>query len=119
MGRQNWPPVRLHARLRSYYSVISELGDRFLLCRMEPTKGQFRHALNHAGSAAQLRTRLVEAVTNLFAAPLPTPRDISDKEVSWLDEILQIAVRLRGAVKRDYRTRELEDIYGAEGAARF
>jgi hypothetical protein len=28
-------------------------------------------------------------------------------------------VRLRGAVKRDYRTRELEDIYGAEGAARF
>ena len=28
-------------------------------------------------------------------------------------------MRLRGAVKRDYRTRELEDIYGAEGTARF
>jgi hypothetical protein len=28
-------------------------------------------------------------------------------------------VRLRGAVKRDYRTRELADIYGTEGTARF
>ena len=36
-----------------------------------------------------------------------------------MNDILQIAVRLRGAVKRDYRTRELEDIYGAEGAARL
>jgi hypothetical protein len=103
----------------SYYSVISELGDRFLLCRLEPNKGQFRHALKHASRAPQMRARLVEAVTHLFAAPLPPPRDISDREIDWLNDILQIAVRLRGAVKRDYRTRELEDIYGAEGAARF
>jgi hypothetical protein len=66
-----------------------------------------------------MRARLVEAVTNLFAIPLPTPRDISDREINWLNDILQIAVRLRGAVKRDYRTRELEDIYGAEGPARL
>jgi Bifunctional DNA primase/polymerase, N-terminal len=32
----------------SYYGVISELGDRFLLCRMEPSKGQFRHALKQS-----------------------------------------------------------------------
>jgi hypothetical protein len=66
-----------------------------------------------------MRARLVEAVTNLFAAPLPSPRDINEREITWLNDILQVAVRLRGAVKRDYRTRELEDIYGAEGAARF
>ena len=103
----------------SYYGVISELGDRFLLCRMEPDKKQFLHAMKHANRAPQMRARLVEAVTNLFAAQLPPPRDISDREIHWLNDILQIAVRLRGAVKRDYRTRELEDIYGAEGAARF
>ena len=103
----------------SYYGVISELGDRFLLCRMEPDKKQFLHAIKHANRATQMRARLVEAVTNLFAAPLPPPRDISDREINWLNDILQIAVRLRGAVKRDYRTRELEDIYGAEGTARF
>ena len=103
----------------SYYGVISELGDRFLLCRMEPNEKQFLHAMKHANRATQMRARLVEAVTNLFAAPLPPPRDISDREINWLNDILQIAVRLRGAVKRDYRTRELEDIYGAEGTARF
>jgi hypothetical protein len=103
----------------SYYSVISELGDRFLLCRMEPDAKQFIHAIKHANRAPQMRARLVKAVTDLFAVPLPPPRDISDKEIKWLNDILQIAVRLRGAVKRDYRTRELEDIYGAEGTARF
>jgi hypothetical protein len=103
----------------SYYGVISELGDRFLLCRMAPDKKQFLHAIKHANRAAQMRAQLVEAVTNLFANPLPQPRSISDREVNWLNDILQITVRLRGAVKRDYRTRELEDIYGAEGTARL
>jgi hypothetical protein len=103
----------------SYYGVISELGDRFLLCRMEPDKDQFLHAIKYANRAAQMRARLVTVVTDLFANPLPPPRDISDKEIKWLNDILQIAVRLRGAVKRDYRTRELEDIYGVEGPARF
>jgi Bifunctional DNA primase/polymerase, N-terminal len=103
----------------SYYGVISELGDRFLLCRMGPDKRQFLHAIKHANRATQMRARLIEAVTNLFAIPLPPPRDINEREIAWLNDILQIAVRLRGAVKRDYRTRELEDIYGAEGAARL
>jgi hypothetical protein len=103
----------------SYYGVISELGDRFLLIRLEPNEKQFLHAIKYANRAAQMRARLVEAVTDLFAVPLPAPRDISDREINWLNDILQIAVRLRGAVKRDYRTRELEDVYGAEGRARF
>jgi hypothetical protein len=103
----------------SYYGVIGELGDRFLLCRMQPNKKQFLHAIKHANRAPQMRARLVRAVVDLFATPLPPPRDISDREVRWLNEILQIAVRLRGGIKRDYRTRELEDIYGAEGPARL
>src|SRR5262249_5509850 len=103
----------------SYYGVLSMPRDRFLPSRHEPSEGPFLHAIKHANRASQMRARLVEAVTDLFAAPLPAPRDISDREVGWLNDILQIAVRLRGAVKRDYRTRELEDIYGAEGPARF
>src|SRR5262249_56598831 len=90
-----------------------------LLCRMEPNAQQFLHAIKHANQAAQMRAKLVAAVTNLFAIPLPPRREIIDREIKWLNGILQIAVRLRGAVKRDYRTRELEDIYGAEGSARF
>jgi hypothetical protein len=103
----------------SYYGVLGELGDRFLLCRMKPNEDQFLHAIKHANRAAQMRARLVTAVTDLFANPLPPPRDINDKEIKWLNKILKIAVRLRAPVKRDYRTRELEDSYGAEGTARF
>ena len=65
----------------SYYGVISELGDRFLLCRLEPNEKQFLHAIKHANRATQMRARLVEAVTDLFAVPLPPPRDISDREI--------------------------------------
>ncbi|MBR0730357.1 bifunctional DNA primase/polymerase [Bradyrhizobium japonicum] len=103
----------------SFYGVVSELGDRFLLCRLEPDVDQFLHAMRNAHRATQMRSRLVEAVADLFATPLPAPRDIGAREVLWLNTILLVAVRLRGAVKRDYRTRELEDIYGAEGPARF
>lgn len=103
----------------SFYGVVSELGDRFLLCRLEPDANQFLHAMRNAHRATQMRSRLVEAVADLFATPLPAPRDIGAREVLWLNTILLVAVRLRGAVKRDYRTRELEDIYGAEGPARF
>ena len=103
----------------SYYGVIGELGDRFLLCRMEPNEDQFLFAIGHANQAAQMRARLVAAVTNLFVNPLPSPQIISAKEIKWLNKILKVAVRLRAAVKRDYRTRELEDTYGAEGTGRF
>src|SRR5262249_50412146 len=35
----------------SYYGVISELGDRFLLCRLAPDEKQFRHAIKNANRA--------------------------------------------------------------------
>jgi hypothetical protein len=103
----------------THYGLISELGDRFLLCRMNPDRRQFPYAVRRVSHAIQMRTRLVEAVTNLLAAVPLSPRTISEREIKWLDDILQVAVRLRGAVKRDYRTRELEEVYGAEGTARL
>ena len=89
---------------RAWAAGISELGDRFLLCRMEPNEKQFLHAIKHANRATQMRARLVEAVTDLFAAPLLPPRDIGDREIRWLNDILQIVARLRGAVKLAHRT---------------
>lgn len=104
----------------SYYGVISSLGDRFLLCRMEPNVNQLLHAAKHVGTGtAHMRAKLVEAVTNLFATSLQLPRVTTPEEWEKLDEIVRLAVRLRGSVERDYRTKELENIYGAEGPARF
>jgi hypothetical protein len=104
----------------SYHGFISQLGDRFLFCRLEPNEKQFLHAAKHIGAkTAQMRKQLTEAVANLFATPLRVPQDTTEEEQNKLNEIVQLAVRLRGTVERDYRTRELDNVYGAEGPARL
>jgi hypothetical protein len=103
-----------------YYAVIGQLGDRFLLSRMAPTsKGQLARARKHSGAAVtEMRKQLAEAVAQLFAGRKAEPQPISDQEFQRIDKVVSLAVRLRGAVERDRRTREMEMILGAEGTAR-
>src|SRR5262249_41375525 len=105
----------------SHHSVISNMGDRFLLTREEPVRnGQFKKALKHVGPInTKMRTELAEAVAHLFADRKTEPRPLEDAEIDRIDGSLMLAVRLRGAVERDRRTREIEAIYGAEGTARI
>jgi hypothetical protein len=97
------------------------MGDRFLLSRLVPMKrGQFDRALRHRGAAtAQMRRELSEAVAQLFAGRASQPQPISNEELERIDAAICLAVRLRGAVERDRRSREIEAIYGAEGTARI
>jgi hypothetical protein len=44
---------------------------------------------------------------------------MSAREHERLKQVVRVAVRLRGPVERDRRTRELEQIYGAEGPGRL
>jgi MarR family len=105
----------------AHYSVIGSLGDRFLLCRLEPdTDKQFDKALIHTGAATTvMRAELAEAVAKLFPEKLPEPRRLDSSEQSRLERLVRLVVRLRGGVERDRRTRELEYIYGAEGTGRL
>jgi hypothetical protein len=104
----------------SYYSVIANLGDRFLLCRLEPNDRQLLHAAKHVGlNTAHMRAQMTAAVTALFAAPLQPPRITEPEEWDQIDKLVQLCRRLRGAVERDYRDKRLENLYGAEGPARL
>jgi hypothetical protein len=104
----------------AHHSVISGMGDRFLLNRLKPDPGQLKHALAHVGAATQqMRKELAEAVARLFAGPRPDPRPLAEEEFQRLDHAVSLAVRLRGAVDRDRCSRELEFVYGAEGTARL
>jgi hypothetical protein len=105
----------------SHYSVIGTLGDRFLLSRLAPAgRGQFDRALKHGGAGtAQMRKELAEAVVRLFAGRQPEPRQIADDEIRFIDSVILLAVRLRGAIERDRQKREIEAVYGAEGTARI
>jgi hypothetical protein len=104
----------------AHHSVISGMGDRFLLNRLTPDPAQFKHALAHIGAATrQMRQELAEAVARLFARPRPAPRPLGDTEFERLNRVVSLAVRLRGAVDRDRHSRELQFVFGAEGTARL
>jgi hypothetical protein len=104
----------------AYHSVIGSLGDRWLLTRMGPVKGQFARALEHRGASTKtMREELAEAVARLFAGRKQEAGEISDTEIERIDRKIALAVRLRGAVERDRRTRDLDAVYGAEGTGRI
>jgi hypothetical protein len=105
----------------SHHGVIGAMGERFLLCRLAPVeKGQFEQALKHVGAATnQMRIELAEVVASLFVGRHAEPREISPDEIRELDRVISLVVRLRGPVERDRNTREIENIYGAEGTARI
>jgi hypothetical protein len=105
----------------AHHSVIASMGDRFLLIRLEPeSNGQFEFALKHVGAASkQMRAELSQAVAHLFAGRRTQPRLLSNDETQRLGAILSLAVKLRGPVARDPRTRDIEHIFGEEGTARI
>jgi hypothetical protein len=105
----------------SHYGLIGAMGDRYLLSRVVPVeRGQFERALAHMGAASkQMREELAEAVAHLFAGERREPQKLTDAEARQIDGIISLVVRLRGAVERDHRTREMEAVLGAEGVARI
>ncbi len=65
----------------SRHSVVSAMGDRYLLCRLAPVEGQFERALDHAGEGTErMRRELSEAVERLFAVRRTEPRPLSLEE---------------------------------------
>ena len=92
------------------------------MSRLKPVTGkkQFTCALKHAGTGNnQMRKQLAAAVTRLFASRRTEATQINKDETEAIGKAIAKAVRLRGAVARDYRSREIEAIYGAEGTARI
>jgi hypothetical protein len=105
----------------AHHAVIGAMDDRFLMSRLKPVAGrrQFGRALKHAGgSIGQMRKELSETVVKLFAKRRE-PDTINEQEIKAIGDTIALAVRLRGTVVRDYRSRENEAIYGAEGTARI
>jgi hypothetical protein len=109
------------AVIDTHHSTEDALGNRFLLSRIESGgKDQFRWALKHSGAGtAVMRRELVASVNALFAAPRLNPQPLTEDEIKRFEKVTALAVRLRGGVERDRRSREVEAIYGAEGPGRI
>ena len=103
-----------------HHSVISAMGDRYLLCRIAPVEGQFERALDHAGEATErMRRELSEVVERLFAVRRTEPRPLSLEERGRISRICSLVVRLRASVDRHRYTTEIEVVHGAEGTGRL
>ena len=111
--RHRWPLQR-HRRDGRSVSVSR---------RLEPAgKGAVRAArCEHVGAATkQMRKELAEAVARIVCRPARPSRGRSARtRPSASARTISLVVRLRGAVERDRRTREIEAVYGAEGTARI
>ena len=103
-----------------HHSVISAMGDRYLLCRVAPVEGQFERALDHAGEATErMRRELSEVVERLFAVRRTEPRLLSLEERGRISRICSLVVRMRAAVDRHRYSSDIEVVHGAEGTGRL
>ena len=107
----------------THYSVENALGNRFLLSRLsQPDRTQFKRALKHTGASLMvMRREIADSVTALFAIPRPDPQPLDPEgdEFKRLDRVVNLVVRLRGAVERDRYKRDIQSFHGAEGPARI
>jgi putative DNA primase/helicase len=104
----------------SHSDTMAQLGERLAFYRLEDSdEAQLDYAILQASDGAARMTReLREAVAGLFvhcdkAAPITKGEQAALKQCSWR------AVRLRSAVVRDRRTREIEAVHKTEGPARL
>jgi hypothetical protein len=106
-----------------YYKAISQLGDRFLVFRLDPAPGvqQFRYAFDHTGEKTkQMRKELAERVAGLFVdVDKRTPRRCDNAERDRLADIVKLAVYLRGHVEREGYTHEIVNVHRPEGPGRL
>jgi hypothetical protein len=106
----------------THYSVDDALGNRFILSRLGSSRRQFTWALKHTGASfATMQRELADSVAKLFALPRPDPRplDPNSDEFKRLDQVVYLAILLRGGVHRDRYKRDIQAFYGAEGPGRI
>jgi len=111
------------AAIDSHHSVMSVMGERFLLYRLptiDPAK-QAERALANAGRVRVMRKELAAVVRRLFAGldiskELPS---IDERETKRLVALSSLVASARSAVERDSYRREIELIHDTEAPARL
>lgn len=102
------------------HSVISEMGDRFLLVRMDSTKGRLeasRQAIANTGDEKQMRAELRAAVKGVFAWLNPEFMRLTNLE-EILVPLADLVTQARTAVMRDQMGNVI-DAHAPEMPTRF
>lgn len=103
------------------HSVISAMGDRFVLVRMDSTKGRQaagRQAIGNTGSEVLMRSQLAAAATRILAGLNLDQVRVTEAETDLLLAAADIVTMARTAVERDYRG-DVVDAHAPEMPTRF
>jgi hypothetical protein len=103
------------------HGVISSMGDRFVLVRLDSTKGRQRAgrmAIGNTGSEKVMRAALADAVAGVVAGMNPTPITVTDAETDVLLAAADLVTLARTGVEYDYRG-DVIDAHAPEMPTRF
>ncbi|MGH8064808.1 MAG: hypothetical protein ACRERE_06115 [Candidatus Entotheonellia bacterium] len=105
----------------SYHSVLSVLGERFVLFRMiQPDRAKSaRKSLENAKVEPKMRASLAGAVQGFIAGLPTTPPEVPIGALDRLVNLANFVTRCRSGVVRDRYRRELEYVPEPEMPARF
>ncbi|WP_427174301.1 hypothetical protein [Arthrobacter sp. 92] len=103
------------------HSVISAMGDRFVLVRMDSSQGRQaagRQAIGNTGHEAAMRRELATAVARVMAGMQPRGIEVTEKETDVLLDAADVVTRARTAVEHNYRG-DVIDAHAPEMPTRF
>ena len=102
------------------HSVVSTMGDRFVLVRIDSASGRMvagRKAIGNTGDETRMRTELAEAVAKVMAT-MSAPPSITDEETEILLAAADLVTLARTGVEYDYRG-DVIDAHAPEMPTRF
>jgi len=103
------------------HACIASMGDRFVLVRMDSTKGRQaagRKAIGNTGSEIAMRAELAAAVAGVLAGMDPVPITVTDAETDVLLAAADLVTLARTGVEYDYRG-DVIDAHAPEMPTRF
>lgn len=103
------------------HDVIAAMGDRFVLLRMDSTKGRFeagQRAIKNTGCEATMRRELADAVGAVLAGVTNALIDVRDDEARAILEAANVVTLARTGVDSDYRG-DVIDAHAPEMPTRF
>ena len=104
----------------THHSVVASMGDRFVLIRMDSTRGRLeagRRAIGNTGHEVRMRSELADAVTGVLANLAEASAELTD-EADLLLSAANLVTLSRTAVERDYRG-DVVDCHAPEMPTRF
>jgi hypothetical protein len=103
------------------HAVISTMGDRFVLVRLDSTtkrQAAGRKAIGNTGEEQKMRAELAAAVAGVLAGMADAPTKITDDETDILLAAADLVTLARTGVEYDYRG-EVIDAHAPEMPTRF